>query len=123
MVQNLFVCTSNPIFDCTPYDSSKRHHPSSVELGREDFHDETVRKLTTTSPRNEKCMNIHNRNEDECEIELQSLQEHRFRIRCFTPLVELYQCSHGTLAAAHSLWEMNIVNPNSSRIIFETQKK
>ncbi len=74
-------------------------------------------------------MDIHHRNEggheDEGggEVELQSLQEHRFRIRWFTPLVELYQCGYGTLAAAHSLWERNIVDPNSSRIVFETQKK
>ncbi len=124
-IQNLFLYIFLPlaILYCSP-----KRHPRSAELGREGFDNETVPKLTT-SPRKQKHMDAHHRNEgnDEGEeggeIWLQSLQQHRFRIRWFTPLMELYLCDHATLAAAHALWERNIVNPNSSRIIFETQKK
>ncbi len=121
----IFFCIFLPltVLYCSP-----KRRPRSAELGREAFDDETVPKLTT-SPRKQKHMDVHHRNEgshegeEGGEIGLQSLQEHRFRIRWFTPLMELYLCGYATLAAAHALWERNIVNPNSSRIIFETQKK
>ncbi len=91
-------------------------------------HGKTVPRLTT-SLRKQEHMDTHYRNEngheskEGGEVQLQPLQEHRFRIRWFAPLTEVYLCGHGTLAAAHSLWERNIAVPNSSRIVFETQEK
>ena len=36
----------------------------------------------------------------------------RFRLRWFTPLVEVDLCGHATLAAAHALWECGWLAPN-----------
>ncbi|GCE13533.1 PhzF family phenazine biosynthesis protein [Tengunoibacter tsumagoiensis] len=43
-----------------------------------------------------------------------------FRLRWFTPAVEVKLCGHATLASAHVLWEEEYVQPNQT-IYFETQ--
>jgi predicted PhzF superfamily epimerase YddE/YHI9 len=43
----------------------------------------------------------------------------RFRLQWFTPVVELALCGHGTLAAAHILWEQGLL-PAEEEIVFET---
>jgi PhzF family phenazine biosynthesis protein len=46
-------------------------------------------------------------------------QEGGFRLRWFTPTVEVKLCGHATLASAHYLWEEDIVSPEET-IRFET---
>jgi PhzF family phenazine biosynthesis protein len=43
----------------------------------------------------------------------------RHRMQWFTPEVELPLCGHGTLAAAHILWEQGLL-PHESAIVFDT---
>lgn len=43
----------------------------------------------------------------------------RFRLQWFTPKVELPLCGHGTLAAAHILWEQGLL-PREEEIVFDT---
>ena len=42
-----------------------------------------------------------------------------FRLRWFSPRMEVDLCGHATLAGAHILWEQNIIN-NKSIISFDT---
>jgi predicted PhzF superfamily epimerase YddE/YHI9 len=42
-----------------------------------------------------------------------------FRLQWFTPEVELSLCGHGTLAAAHILWEQGLLNPEEEAV-FDT---
>lgn len=43
-----------------------------------------------------------------------------FQLRWFTPEVEVDLCGHATLAAAHVLWEMGAIPPDSD-IVFNTR--
>jgi PhzF family phenazine biosynthesis protein len=46
-------------------------------------------------------------------------QGSRFHLQWFTPEVELPLCGHGTLAAAHILWDQGLL-PRESAIVFDT---
>jgi len=46
-------------------------------------------------------------------------ENERFRLRWFTPRVEVELCGHATLAAAHVLWESGRVSP-SDEVVFTT---
>lgn len=37
-----------------------------------------------------------------------------FRLRWFTPTVEVDLCGHATLASAHALWELNLAHPEAA---------
>lgn len=39
-------------------------------------------------------------------------EENDFRLRWFTPAVEVALCGHATLASAHVLWETSALSPN-----------
>ncbi|HZG24270.1 MAG TPA: PhzF family phenazine biosynthesis protein [Chitinophagaceae bacterium] len=41
-----------------------------------------------------------------------------FNLRWFTPTVELKLCGHGTLAAAHIVWEQSLLNTNETAHFF-----
>lgn len=43
---------------------------------------------------------------------LQQVSANEFNLRWFTPETEVKLCGHGTLSAAHILWETNLVNGN-----------
>ena len=43
-----------------------------------------------------------------------------FRLRWFTPAVEVDLCGHATLASAHILWEMGYAQPNE-KVSFDTR--
>lgn len=50
---------------------------------------------------------------------LKQISENEYNLRWFTPETEVSLCGHGTLAAAHILWENNIVKENQE-IYFNT---
>jgi PhzF family phenazine biosynthesis protein len=43
-----------------------------------------------------------------------SAEEDGFRLRWFTPTMEVDLCGHATLAAAHVLWETGVVSPSAT---------
>ncbi len=47
-------------------------------------------------------------------------EEEAFRLRWFTPTVEVDLCGHATLASAHVLWEESYLDPGA-RAIFQTR--
>lgn len=46
-------------------------------------------------------------------------EEPGYRLRWFTPRVEVTLCGHATLAAAHTLWEQGLVQRNQ-KVVFKT---
>ncbi|HEX4203664.1 MAG TPA: PhzF family phenazine biosynthesis protein [Ktedonobacteraceae bacterium] len=45
-------------------------------------------------------------------------EQNGFRLRWFTPTVEVDLCGHATLASAHALWEMGVLQPTEQARFF-----
>jgi PhzF family phenazine biosynthesis protein len=47
-------------------------------------------------------------------------REDGFGLRWFTPAAEVDLCGHATLASAHLLWEIGLLDPGQEGVFFTT---
>lgn len=81
-------------------------NPAAVCILYEDLNDDTLLNIAKEMNLSETAF-------------LKKISDNKYKLRWFTPEVEISLCGHATLSSAHILWEYNYVKQNET-IYFET---
>lgn len=91
-------------FTDTPFSGN----PAAVFILNEDISDELKQNIASEINLSETSFVLKN--------------EKNFNLRWFTPIKEAGLCGHATLAAAHIIWELGVLNKNEEAV-FETKSR